>query len=262
MRKSRGALERALDILFLLDSERRPLDVAGIASRLHVPESSVYRILRVLRNRGLVERDPNGPGCRPGSVFLRWGSRVQARDDVVKLAGPVLRSLATQTGETAHLELLHGSQAITVDLAESPSPVRVAPERGHLFPLHCGAAAKAILAHLPESRWRELIDAGPLASFTRKTITDPARLRADLEATRARGYALSEEELYEGGRAVAAPIFDASGAVCGSLAISGPLHRFGDDRRKRAAVLTKREAKRLSDMLGYRDAKGGKRRRR
>ena len=94
---------------------------------------------------------------------------------------------------------------------------------------------------------------GPLESFTPKTITDTARLRANLRLSRNRGYALSQEEVYEGARGVAAPIFDGSGAVCGSLAISGPLHRFRNERLKKAALLVKKEADRLSDELGFQD---------
>ncbi len=254
MKTTRGALQRAIDILFLLESERRSLDVAGMALRLGIPESSVYRILRVLRDRELVERDPVRRGFRLGSVFLRWGSGVQAWDDIVELAAPILRSLAQESGETAHLTLLNGNHAVTADLAESPAPVRVAPARGRSLPLHCGAAAKVILAHLPESRWRELIATAPLASFTHRTITNPGRLRADLQRIRGQGFAITAEEVYEGGRGVAAPVFGANGAARGSLAISGPVHRFRGERLERATHLVKTAAKRLSDLLGHQGA--------
>jgi DNA-binding IclR family transcriptional regulator len=94
---------------------------------------------------------------------------------------------------------------------------------------------------------------GPLESFTPKTITESTRLRADLRLIRNRGYALSQEEVYEGARGVAAAIFDGTGAVCGSLAIPGPVHRFRNERLERAALLVKKEAERLSIELGFQD---------
>ena len=259
MRTHKGALERGLDILFLLGSGERALDVGTIADRLRVPKSTVYRILRALRSRGLVILAHGNEGYRLGLVFLQWANAVQKGLDIVQLAGPVLRRLAQETGETVQLMLRDGTRAVTVDVAESPAPVRVAPERGRALPLHCGAASKAILAYLPDAEWREVLGQGPLAALTRKTLRDVRRLRADLLATRARGYALSEEEVYEGAKGVAAPIFDEHGTVSGSLAISGLVHRLRDDRLRQAVSLVQREAALLSKALGFEDHRSRRR---
>lgn len=255
----KGALERGLDILFLLGNEERPLDVGTIADRLRLPMSTAYRILRALRSRGLVQPARGEEGFRLGLVVLQWANAVQKELDVVQLAAPVLRRLAQQTGETVQLALLEDGRAVTVDVAESPAPVRVAPERGRALPLHCGAASKAILAYLPEARWQEVLGRTPLATFTPRTLRDPRRLRADLLATRARGYALSEEEVYEGAKGVAAPIFDEQGAVCGSLAISGLVQRLRDERLRQAATLLQKEAALLSKALGFEEHRSHRR---
>jgi len=62
-----------------------------------------------------------------------------------------------------------------------------------------------------------------------RTITSPSRLRDELERIRQAGYALADEELAEGGRAVAAPI-ERDGVMVGAVALSGPAYRLSLER--------------------------------
>jgi DNA-binding IclR family transcriptional regulator len=250
-RSAKGALERGLDILSLLANEERPLGVDAIAQRLRVPKSSVYRILRALRRRGLAHLVSEEKGYYLGLTVLHWADVLQRGLDPVRLAGPVLRTLAQETGETAILTLFDGRRAVTADVMVNATALRVAPPRGRANALHCGAASKAILAWLGEDRWRELVGEEPFRAFTAKTIRDFSRLRADLRAARARGHAISDEEVYEGAKGVGVPIFDERSAVCGSLAIAGPRHRLDDEKVRKGAQLLRAEARTLSSALGF-----------
>jgi DNA-binding IclR family transcriptional regulator len=247
----KGALERGLDIVALLADEEHPLGVDAIARRLRVPKSSVYRILRALRRRGLVHLVSEEKGYYLGLTILHWADVLQRGLDPVRLAGPVLRTLVQETGETAILTLFDGRHAVTVDVMVNATTLRVAPPRGRANALHCSAASKAIVAWLAEDRCRELIGPEPFRAFTAKTIRNFSHLSADLRAIRARGYAISDEEVYEGAKGVAVPIFDERGAVCGSLAIAGPRHRLDDEKVRKAAHLLRREARTLSSALGF-----------
>jgi IclR family transcriptional regulator, acetate operon repressor len=72
------------------------------------------------------------------------------------------------------------------------------------------------------------------------------RLAAELEQTRARGWALNDEERNAGVRAVAAPVLDAAGAATAAVAVQGPAMRLPDDRLPTVA----REIVKASDDLG------------
>ena len=85
---------------------------------------------------------------------------------------------------------------------------------------------KAILSMLPVAQ-QEYWLSRPIESVTPRTITDPDELRAELAMARSRGWAGSRSERTPGIRAVAAPIFDHSGAVIGALGLSVGGH---DDR--------------------------------
>ena len=61
--------------------------------------------------------------------------------------------------------------------------------------------------------------------FTHRTIATAEALRAEIEKTRRRGYAVDDEELEEGLRCIAVPVLDAQRQPVAAVSISGPSFR-------------------------------------
>src|SRR4051812_4567404 len=102
---------------------------------------------------------------------------------------------------------------------------------------HALALGKVVLAlGRPEIVERYVSDPG-LRRFTPHTITDPARLHAELEAVRGGGFAVEREELYPDFCCIAAPVRDARGRVLAVLGISMTRRAFDDERESLARVL-------------------------
>jgi len=78
----------------------------------------------------------------------------------------------------------------------------------------------------PADRRDGIIDRDGLARITENTITDEDVLREQLEEIRERKIAFDDEERLNGLRSVAAPVFDATGQVIGSISVAGPTHRM------------------------------------
>jgi len=93
---------------------------------------------------------------------------------------------------------------------------------------------------------------GPLEKRTDKTITSAAALRAELAAVRARGYAVTDEELEPGLIALAAPVFRYDGTVVAAVSVSAPTSRMAREAMANAARACVEEAAGLSSTLGYR----------
>lgn len=239
-----GPVERVLDILDLLGSGK-PMDAEQVAQALDLPASSAYRLLRTLRERGLVFQPPGSTTFQIGFAIVRWAETARQSLDLVRLARPSLQQLAKATQETTSLTLLHGDCAVTADVIEGQGLVRVAPDRGRMLPLHSGAACKAILAFLPP----DFVPRDIGGQLGPKRARSVAALRADLKATRERGYAVSVEEVYEGASAAAVPIFVAGSTPVGSLAVSAPVSRMNDKRLKQLADMLMSEAARLNSLL-------------
>jgi DNA-binding IclR family transcriptional regulator len=118
---------------------------------------------------------------------------------------------------------------------------------GLSVPLHCSALGKVLLAYGAAQ-----LPAGKLERRTDKTITTEAALRADLASVRARGYAVTDEELEFGLTTVAAPVHGYDGAVVAALSVSAPTTRMTRDGLMVAAEHCLQQAAGLSAVLGYR----------
>ena len=79
---------------------------------------------------------------------------------------------------------------------------------------------------------------------------DLKKCRAELAKIRQRGFAVSRDELIEGAVAIAAPIFDGSSRVAGSLGIFGPTVRWPEARVEAFGKLLVDEAVSVSSALG------------
>jgi len=163
---------------------------------------------------------------------------------------PFLEGLVRDTGETGHLAVLDGGEAIYIERVEARRALRIPSAVGRGYPAHATNLGKVLLADLAPERLRELIGERPLGAFTPHTITDPAELDAELERIRAQGFAVDNEEYDEGLRCIGAPIYDHSGHAVAALGIGGPVTRITPERVEELAELVMAAARGLSRRLG------------
>lgn len=195
------SLERAIDVLEVLDSARGPLRLTEIARRAQLPVATTQRILAALESRDRVEHDSYG--YRPG-IGLTFGAHAYTvTNPLIRAARPVLIELASLTGLTVTLFREHRGQRVVLSRAGIVRNFGYELNVGSRLPLHVGAG-KAILAQKSDDEVRELLDA------TREEVASPAvplpdveALLADLGEVRVRGYSVSREEREPGVASVA-----------------------------------------------------------
>lgn len=218
------AVTRALDILDAL--AEGPLSTGEIARRIGLPKTTTHRLLATLENRGCVFRPHPTAELQLGPHLLHLAMRVRVVTDLREAAMPVMRCLRDQFGETVNLNLLVGNERLCVASIEGIHEVRSVGVVGQRSPLHSGAAARAILAFLPDERIQDYLAEVPLVRMTDNTITDPARLWEAVRETRRLGYVVTTGERNPGATSVGAPVRNASGEVIGSINITGPTTRM------------------------------------
>lgn len=225
------------------------LSVTELSVETGWPKSTVSRLLAALEDAGLVRQDAVTGRYTPGLQLVALAGAALASDALYMVSHPHLLRLAEESGETANLSVLDASQLLTIDEAPSAQPIKFSGWLGMRQPLHGSSSGKVLLAALPEERRDAILAAGlpPLASHT---ITDRERLLRELEQTRARGYALSVEELIPGLTSTAAPVRDHTGAVVGAISLAGPSSRLAARRLERCVTLVKEAATAASRGLG------------
>jgi IclR family acetate operon transcriptional repressor len=242
------SVERAIAILDML-AQGGLQTGAELARGLGVHRSTALRLLGTLERHALVERDSRTARYRLGRRLPQLASVVTGEFDLRYLARPICERLAAASGETATFELLIDDDIVPIEQATASNSVVTVNWLGRRYPVHCTASGKAFLAFGP-GPVRERLLAEPLQKITARTVTDPARLGAQLDQARRSGVARTHEELEMGLDAIAAPVFGADGEMVAALDVSGPSHRLRD--RSDLDRLTVEASAELSRKLGYR----------
>jgi DNA-binding IclR family transcriptional regulator len=244
------SIERAVSILNAFSPEDPELGVTELAERLGLHKSTVHRFMVNLDAAGLVERNPRTGRYRLGLRIFELGGLVMQQMNLWDEALPFLEGLVHDTGETGHLAVLDGGEAIYIERVEARRALRVPSAIGRGYPAHATNLGKVLLADLPRERVEQIVAERGLAAYTPHTITDLQRLEAELERIRALGYAIDNEEYDEGLRCIGAPVRDHSGYVVAALGIGGPVTRITPDRVDELADLVMTAARGLSRRLG------------
>lgn len=246
------ALRKGLVLLDLL-AARGALTLAEAQRASGLNRTMTYRLLRALCETGYVAHDPVARRYALGLRLLHLGAAVTTRLEIAAVARPFLAELREETQETVNLGLLDGNEIVYVAMQESPHGLRMAARPGGRDPAHSTALGKAILAYLPPEACAAIVASlQPLRALTPATLTDPVALEHDLAVTRARGYALDEEENEVGARCVGVPVLDSAGEPLAGLSVSGPVGRIDAARAAELAARLWRASRALSQAMGMR----------
>lgn len=242
------AVMRALDILELFVDGAR-LSGAEVMRRTGLPRTTVFELINTLAARGYIERDELG-GYTLGARTLTLGNAYAARYDLVGESGACARSVAQRTGETSSVAILEGNEVFYLAKVEGREVLALISSVGKRAPANATGLGKALLAGLSRDEVDALWPDGALPALTEHTITGLPELQAELDATRARGYALEREESGPGVACVAAPIRDIAGRVPAAVSISVPLARWDQFPVDHWAGIVLKAAASMSERLG------------
>lgn len=221
------SVDRAVTILELL-ALHGEAGTTQLARELGVHKSTASRLVAALERRRLVEQVEERGRYRLGVGVLKLAGATTARLDLAKEARPVVRRLASETGETVNLAVLSGGAALYVDQVSGSSTLSSYNWVGQHIPIHATSNGKVLVSEQHDPELTRTL--GELTPYTPSTVTDRVVLDAQLAEVRDRGWALATDELDVGLTALAAPVRDAHGDVVASISVSGPTFRFGADR--------------------------------
>jgi DNA-binding IclR family transcriptional regulator len=221
------AVHSLIDIIECLE-ERGGARVSEIADTLDIAPSTAHRHLSTLYNREYVVKE--GDRYLISSRFLKIGQGVRNRQDIYTMAGKVVEDIADETEERTQFLIEEHYKAVYLYIARGSRAVKTTPGVGRSIPLHVGSAGKTFLAYLPEHRFEEYLSISEFEQFTENTITDPEKLRNEVEKIRDRGYAYNDQEFIDGLRTISVPVNGADNRIVGAITIAGPTRRMEGQR--------------------------------
>lgn len=247
-----ASLSHGLAILEAAADCMNEISLGELSKRVGFKKTSTWRLAHTLVELGYLEQDPRTRNFRPAARVLALGYAYFDALDLKQLSLPFLRDLSARHNETVNLAVLNGDELIYVERISTSQIVSINLHVGSRLPLYCTSLGRILISEMSPS-W--------IGDYVRRISDDPKarryaqdggkRLRKVLKEVGQQGYALNDQEMVKGLRAVACPVRDRTSQVVAAVCISVPSSRasLSDLRRVFAPDLIV-TARKISLALG------------
>jgi IclR family transcriptional regulator, KDG regulon repressor len=238
-------------ILSLFESDNGgERSVSDIARAFGMHPSKISRMLRSLEAQGLFERNLDTGRYRIGARFLQMGLLYAMSHPLRSLMFPHVEQMARELKLLSGWGLFKSDRVVIVDRLRygDDLPMHVL---GSDVPLYSTAYGKLFLAHLSPEDEERIVATLDFVRFTHRTIGDKATLKKELVRAKEQGYAFDDEETREHVRGLAAPVFDAHGAVAAAITVAGKTTDISDRKLPDIIKYLTDKAFFMSRQLGY-----------
>ncbi len=246
------SLTRGLSILEALAKTDGGITLTDLAHRVSLPPSTTHRLLSTLEKMGYVYQAGNLGLWYVGLHAFTVGAGFLANRDFVGESHAYMRRLMEQSGETANLAIIDGTEAVFIAQVQCHEMMRILVKIGGRVPLHASGVGKALFAALPDEQIDAILKVKGLPRITPHTIVAPETMWAALKVIRHRGYSFDDEEHAPGTRCVAATIFDEHAEPLGAISLAGPASRLPDERIRQLGPAVAHTAEELTRKVGGR----------
>jgi DNA-binding IclR family transcriptional regulator len=214
---------RAFFVLEHVVKASGPVSLDEVTRGCDLPKATVFRILDMLQEADLLQREPVGKRYTIGPRLASFGLDVLLHSVLHAQYDRILRDLVAETGETCNLTILDGCEVLYLHRVETSLPLRLSLGPGTRVPLHCTASGKLFLSQLPPREVSRLLGTQPLKRYTDKTITDRSTLDRALKQIRASRVGTYDSEYFNDSVAIAVPVGERKGVA---VAIHAPSSRL------------------------------------
>ncbi len=224
------AVRRAVAVLRLVAAaQERGARLTDLVTLSGLSHPTVHRILRVLREEGVVEQDAHTHCYKIGTELTLLGMARGNRFPIRALSGPFLHALGEKIGDTVFLSVRQGGDSVGIDRISGPYPIQVlVTEVGVRRPLGFGTAGVAFLAAMNTE------EAAALLQLNHRRLANLRLALPNVEAQVARarklGYAWCAEGLVPLTSAVSVAVVDRLGETLAAITIVAMAARLGPDR--------------------------------
>jgi len=171
--------------------------------------------------------------------------------DSREIIRPYLETLSKECNRTVNFCVLDDTEMVYIERIKAPDIVFLDIVIGSRIPLYNTAVGKVVLANLEKKKIEDILEKIKSDPNAIPFISNRQRLYRILEKVKLNGFALNDEELRKGIRAIAVPIFSSEGIVGGiNLVVASALESMDELKNKYALPLLI-TSKKISESLGY-----------
>lgn len=212
------SLERGLEVIRAFDANNSDLTLSDVAKSTGLTRASARRFLLTLTDLGYVLSD--GRRYRLSPRVLELGYAYLSSLSIPDIARPHLSALVAEVRESSSMSVLDRSEVVYVARVPAKRIMSISISVGTRFPAFATSMGRVLLAGQSKDWLDEYLASADLTPITDRTISDPDLLRQELDRIRESGWALVDQELEEGLRALAVPVHDMNGTVVAAINVS------------------------------------------
>ena len=213
-----AGLDKGLQVIEAFDQERSRLTIAEVAEVTGLTRAAARRYLLTLTALGYMRHENKQFSLTP--KVLRLGQSYLHSARLPRIAQPLLYRLAYSLGEAASVGVLDHDDLVCVAAVSAGQLISATLQPGTRVPAFCTANGRVLLASLPPAQADAILARAEPDAVTAHTMVEPARLAEEIARIRAQGYALVDQELELGLRAIAVPLKNFRGEVVAAMNIS------------------------------------------
>jgi len=240
---------RLLFVIEELSQKGVPVTPTEVNAALGLPKPTIHRLFSTLESEGFLQRDLDGRSYSPGPRLRRLAGGILSSQRIRTARQAILKRLSSDIGETCNIALPDRDAMIYLERVETEWPLRIQLPIGTRVPFYCTASGKMYLSTLATAHLTRYLGATPLVARTPNTLTDPAKVIAEITAVHDRGYAFDDEEFMAGMIALAVPIRDCNDRLMATLSFHAPVQRFDLDRALEYLDPLRTAARNLSQLV-------------
>jgi len=242
------SLARGLKVIESFAGYKDGRSIVEIAQATSLSRASIRRILLTLVLLGYVERSRQVYKLK--AQILRLGFSYLSASSIVEAAQPVLERVAEICHESSSMSMLDGGEIVYVARSAASRVLAAGLSVGSRLPAYCTSMGRVLLASLPDPELDTYFRTLKPKAYTTKTIVKIPELRKAVLDARNRGYAIVNEELEEGLRSVAIPVYTHSNRVVAAINIGTHVSRVDHNTLVKACLPALRDAARtLREIL-------------
>ncbi|HXW45222.1 MAG TPA: IclR family transcriptional regulator C-terminal domain-containing protein [Streptosporangiaceae bacterium] len=217
------SLDRGLAVIRAFGPDRERLSLSDVARATGLTRAATRRFLLTLVKLGYVRNDGREFSLRPR--VLELGYAYLSGLGMPEVASPHLEELVAKVRESSSISVLDGHHIVYVARVPTKRIMTVAISVGTRFPAHATSMGRVLLAGMSQDELERYLAEAELDSFTARTVTDRGRLREIVREVARQGYAIVDQELEEGLRAIAVPLHGAGDTVIAAINVSAHASR-------------------------------------
>jgi IclR family transcriptional regulator, pca regulon regulatory protein len=221
------SLDRGLAVIKAFGPDRERLSLSEVARATGLTRAAARRFLLTLVKLGYVRSDGREFSLRPR--VLELGYAYLSGLAMPEIAAPHLEELVAKLRESSSISVLDGHHIVYVARVPTKRIMTVAISVGTRFPAFATSMGRVLLAALSEADLDRYLAEATFEPLTDRTVTDPVQLKKIVREVGEQGYAIVDQELEEGLRAIAAPIRGSADGVTAAINVSAHASRVSPE---------------------------------